>query len=319
GGKASLGDGFFVAPNPPYGAVFTYHLRAGLQSLRQTRKQQESKRQKVGKPVFYPDWDALRQEDTEDRPLVYLTVKDDSGQVVRRVKGPAGSGLHRVAWDLRYARSTPVMQGHGEDPWQDSSGVAALPGQYTVQLSQYVNGEFAALTEPQSFELVPLERQSLPVDRKAKFAFDTRVSELQHAVASLGYALDDVINRAGAAKQALYASPRHSEALIVRARKIEQALAALALDLRGDRTVSKRFEPTSPSLRQRVNRAGAGVSTTFAPTKTHQRAYQIAKDQFTGLRLRLTRIVETDLVPLEQDMDKLGAPWTPGRDIPQGQ
>ncbi len=319
GGKASLGDGFFVAPNPPFGAVFTYRLKAGLQSLRQTRKHQEITRQKAGKPVPYPAWDALREEDTEDKPLVYLTVKDGRGRVVRRVKGPAGPGLHRVAWDLRYARSAPVTQGRGEDPWQDSgSGVAALPGQYAVQLCQYVDGEFTQLTASESFELVPLERQSLPVDRKVKFAFETRVSRLQHGVASLERSLDDAINRVGAAKQALYVTPRHSEALIERAREIEQALTALSVALRGDRSVSKRFEPTSPSLRQRVNRAGAGISTTFAPTKTHQRAYQIAKDQFTGLRLRLTRIVETDLVPLEQAMDEVGAPWTPGRDIPQG-
>ena len=58
--------------------------------------------------------------------------------------------------------------------------------------------------------------------------------------------------------------------------------------------------------------------TTLAPTTTHQQAYQIASDQFTALRLRLQRIVDEDQVTLEQDMDKLGVPWTPGREIPQG-
>jgi len=318
-GKASLGDSFFTAPNPPFGAVFTYHLKEGLQSQRQKRKQQEIKRQKEDKPVFYPSWDALREEDTEDKPMVFLTVRDRQGQVVRRVKGPAGSGMHRVAWDLRYARSTPVTQGNGEDPWQDSGrGIAVLPGTYTVQLSQYVDGEFTPLVDTQSFELIPLERQSLPVDRKAKFAFEQRVSQLQHAVASLDRSLEDAVNRVGAAKQVLYGVSQDSEALITRARAIERDLATLVVDLRGDRTVSKRFEPTSPSLRQRINRAGAGISTTIAPTKTHQRAYDIAENQFAALRERLQRIVREDLTALEQDMDKLGVPWTPGRPIPQG-
>ena len=319
GGKASLGDGFFTAPNPPFGAVFTYHLKAGLQSRRQTRKQQEIKQQKENKPVPYPSWDALRQEDAEDKPMVFLTVRDGHGQVVRRVKGPTGAGMHRVAWDLRYARSVPVTQGNSEDPWRDSgSGIAALPGHYTVQLSQYVDGEFTPLAAPQSFELVPLERQSLPVDRKAKFAFETRVSQLQHAVASLERSLDDAVNRVAAAKQALYVSSQNSEALITRARAIERELATLTVDLRGDRAVSKRFEPTSPSLRQRVSRAGAGISTTFAPTKTHQRAYEIANSQFSALRLRLQGIAREDLTALERDMDELGVPWTPGRAIPHG-
>ncbi len=318
GGKASLGNSFFTAPNPPFGAIFTYYLKSGLQSRRQMRKKQEVKQQKENKPVYYPSWDSLRQEDSEDKSMVFLTVKDARGRVVRRVKGSMGSGMHRVAWDLRHARTSPVTQGNSDNPWSDSgSGIAALPGTYTVQLSQYVDGEFTPLAEAQSFELVPLERQSLPVDRKAKFAFETRVSQLQHAVASLERSLGDALNRVVSAKQALYGASKNSEALILRARAIEQELSALTVDLRGDRTVSKRFEPTSPSLRQRINRAGAGIWTTFAPTKTNQRAYQIAKNQFTTLRARLQRIVEKDLTKLEQDMDKLGVPWTPGRPIPQ--
>ena len=317
GGKASLGDGFFTAPNPPFGAIFTYHLKEGLQSRRQRRKQQEARRQRDGKPVPYPSWDELRTEDGEDQPLVFLTVKDPRGHVVRRVKGPAGAGLHRVAWDLRYARTTPVSRADGHDPWRDSgSGMTALPGVYTVQLSKYVDGEFSTLTEPESFELVPLERQSLPADRKAKFAFETRVTHLQHAVASLSLSLDDAVNRAATAKQALYASPKKGETLIERAREIERDLALMVVDLRGDRTVSKRFEPTRASLRQRINRAGAGMGTTTGPTKTHQQAYQIARRQFTQLRARLQQVVDQDLVTLEEDMDTLGVSWTPGRAIP---
>ena len=93
---------------------------------------------------------------------------------MRRIAGPAGSGLHRVAWDLRYARSMPVTQGDEDDPWDDNgSGMAVLPGTYTVQLSQYVDGEFSALTQPRSFEVAALGRQSLPVNRRAKFNFES--------------------------------------------------------------------------------------------------------------------------------------------------
>jgi len=319
GEKASQGDSFFTAPNPAFGAVFTYYLKEGLRSRRETRKQQEAKLQQAGKPVTYPSWDALRLEDNEDKALVFLTVKDRRGQVVRRVSGPASEGLHRVAWDLRYARMAPVTQGHPNDPWRDSgSGRAALPGTYTVQLSRYVDGAFTALTDAQSFEVVPLARQSLPADPQQKFAFEKRVSQLQHAVQTLDRSLDDALNRVSAAKQALYGSARKGEPLIVRARAIERDLHTLAVILRGDRTVSKRFEPTSPSLRQRINRASGGFWTTTAPTKTHRRAYEIAQRQFMELRLRLQRLVDVDLAALERDMDALGVPWTPGRDIPSG-
>ena len=318
GGKSSLGDAFFTAPNPPFGAVFTYHLKEGLKTRRQLRKKREGELQKEGKPVQYPSWEALRREDAEDPPLVYLTVKDHGGGVIRRIKGPAGSGIHRVAWDLRHARLTPVSEGNADDPWRDSgSGPAVLPGTYTVQLSQYVDGEFTDLTQAQSFEVVPLERHSLPVDRQAKFAFEKRVAELQHAVQSLEQALKDAVNRVAAAKQALYGTPQASEALIVRARGIERDLDALAVVIRGDRTVSKRFEPTSPSLRQRINRAGGSFRTSAAPTQTQRRQFEIAKEHYVKVRSRLQRSVDGDLAALEQAMDQLGVPWTPGRQIPQ--
>jgi hypothetical protein len=319
GGKASHGDSLFTAPNPPFGAVFTYHLKKGLKTRRATRKQQEAEHQKEGKPVSYPSWEDLRLEDDEDKPLVYLTVKDRSGQVVRRVSGPAGAGLHRVTWDLRYPRSAPITQGNEDDPWRDSgSGMAALPGTYTVQLSRYVDGEFSTLTEPVSFELVPLQRQSLPADRKAKFDFEKRVSQLQHAVQSLDRSLDDAVNRVTTAKQALYGAAQKSEVLISRARDIERSLNEIAVALRGDKTISKRFEPTVPSLRQRIGRAAGGFWTTTGPTQTHRRCYEIAQKQFTELRTRLKRVVDVDIAKLEKDMDKLGVPWTPGRAIPEG-
>ncbi len=317
GEKSSLGDSLFTAPNPPFGAIFTYHLKEGLKTLRAKRKQEEGQKQKEGKPVYYPDWEDLRREDNEDKLMVYLTVKDRHGKIVRRIKGPSGAGIHRVSWDLRYPRSAPVTHGNADDPWRDSGSViAALPGTYTVELSQYVNGEFKTLTEPQPFNLVPLERQSLPVDRKAKFDFEMQVSRLQHAVESLDHSLDAAVNRVVSAKQALYGSTHNSEALISRARAIELELKAIAVILRGDRTVSKRFEPTLPSLHQRIGRAGRSFWTTTAPTQTHRRCYQIAQEQFTKLRARLKRVVDADLGKLEAEMEKLGVPWTPGRPVP---
>ena len=196
--------------------------------------------------------------------------------------------------------------------------MAALPGTYTVQLSKYVDGEFAALTEPESFELVPLQRQSLPANRRAKFDFEKRVSQLQHAVQSLDRSLDDAVNRVAAAKQALYGAPQKSEDLISRARDIERSLDEITVALRGDRTVSKRFEPTTPSLRQRIGRAAGGFWTTTGPTGTQQLCYEVAQGQFTELRRRLQRVVDVDLATLERDMDKLDIPWTPGRTIPEG-
>jgi photosystem II stability/assembly factor-like uncharacterized protein len=315
--KSSQGDAYFTAPNPPFGAVFTYYLKQGLKTKRDMRKDQEGQRQRAGKPVTYPAWEILRLEDAEDAPMVFLTVMDENGRAVRRIKGDAGAGFHRVAWDLCHARVAPVARGNPEDPWQDSgSGMAALPGHYQVQLSQYVDGEFTPLAEAQSFEVVPLGHQSLPVNRKTKFAFENRVSQLQHAVASLERVLDETAERLAAAKQALFAAQTPSEDLIMRARALERELDGIQRVLYGDASVSDRFEPTPPSLRDRMNRASVSFYTTSAPTRTQQEQYQIAMDLFTAQRVRVERLANRDVPALERDMERLGVAWTPGRRVP---
>ena len=54
-GKASQGAAFFTAPNPPFGAVFTYHLAEGLKSREKKRQEQEKPLVKEGKDTPFPD------------------------------------------------------------------------------------------------------------------------------------------------------------------------------------------------------------------------------------------------------------------------
>jgi hypothetical protein len=61
------GNKIYAADNPPYGATFTYRLPAG---------------------------DARRD-------TTRIVITDVKGDVVRRLTGPGGPGVHRVTWDLR--------------------------------------------------------------------------------------------------------------------------------------------------------------------------------------------------------------------------
>ncbi|MCX6572507.1 MAG: glycosyl hydrolase, partial [Candidatus Aminicenantes bacterium] len=84
-GKGCLGETFYLAPNPPFGAVFTYDLKDGVKSAAEARREAEAKLVKDGKPVPFPGWDALRKEENEPKPAVLLIVTDEAGQVVRRI------------------------------------------------------------------------------------------------------------------------------------------------------------------------------------------------------------------------------------------
>ncbi len=107
GSKASQGDAYYIADNPPFGAVITYYLPKAIQTAKEQRREREKEIEKQGGDTPYPGWDALRDEETEEEPAVVLTVRDSNGEVVRKLEGPAKAGFHRVAWDLRYPESSP--------------------------------------------------------------------------------------------------------------------------------------------------------------------------------------------------------------------
>jgi len=317
--KASQGDAFFTAPNPPFGAVFTYYLKDDLKTRRQSRKERELRLQKQGKPVYYPTWESLRIEDGEDSPAVFLTVSDQEGNVVRRLVGPVSKGFHRVAWDLRYVRPVPTQINEAKGDWRESSsGMLAPPGTYTVQLCRYVDGEFTMLGEPQKFKTVSLGLQTLQArDVKTQFQFQKQVSSLLRAAMGLEKVLHDTEVRLKYVKQALVDTPEASELLITRTRALQRKLRDIAVVLLGDMSVSSRFEPTRPSLLNRINRASEGFWSTTGATATHRREYQIALELFTDLSHRMDALLESDLTRLEEEMERIGAPWTPGRRIPE--
>ena len=68
GEKAVQGDGLYTAPNPPYGAVFTYYLAESLETSKQRRKREEREALESGQRPSYPTGDQLRAEDREQGP-----------------------------------------------------------------------------------------------------------------------------------------------------------------------------------------------------------------------------------------------------------
>ena len=100
-GKAFQGEMLYNAQNPPFGAVFTYHLKDGLKTLKQQRADAEKAAEKAGQAIRYPTPEELRAEAAEEAPAVLLTISDAAGTPVRVITGPVEKGIQRTAWDLR--------------------------------------------------------------------------------------------------------------------------------------------------------------------------------------------------------------------------
>ena len=317
-GQAFMGDAFYTASNPPFGAVFTYYLKDEVLSRRKKRQETEKKVREAGGEVAYPTWDELRAEDRDEDPEMVLTVTDEAGRVVRRLSGPVTTGFHRLAWDLRYppANPTDLKPPVTDNPFADRPlGPLSMPGSYRVSLARRVNGKLETLGEPQPFHAVTLGAASLPApDRAALLEFQRRTGRLQGAVLGAVESADEAQKRIDHLKKAFVDTPGADPALGDEARSLEARLKDLRLALDGDPTVQKRNEPVPPSVVDRVQSVVNGHwNATSAPTATHRTSYAAAAGAFGPVLEKLKALVETDLRLLEDKAEKAGAPWTPGR------
>lgn len=317
-GKGFQGAAFWTTENPPYGAVFTYNLKDGLESLKDQRRSAEKDKVKAGEPVSYPSWDALRAEDREVEPELVITVRDKAGNVVRRLKGDEGKGLHRVTWDMRYPSTDAIrLGGGGEDsPFRgESHGPLAPAGEYTMSISQRVLGIETELAGPVPFSTKLLGVHSTPAaDLDAEVAFQKEAAELSRAVEGAGRVHGDAVEKVSYMRAAVMQTPRLDRALLARIDKLATKLADLDVALNGDDTVSRRQEPTAPGINGRVGQVMGGLDGNLAgATTTMREQLALAAKLFGPVLAELGGGVQDEIKALETELEKAGAPYTPGR------
>ncbi|MBK6900968.1 MAG: glycosyl hydrolase [bacterium] len=308
-GKASQGDSFYRADNPPFGAVFTLHLREKLSGRRDRRHEAEKALVEKKEPVHYPSWDDLRAEDREDAPGYFLEIADLDGRVVRRVAVANQAGLQRVSWDLR----DPSLRPAGTSPATDGGPLVA-PGQYVAQLMRRADDVVTPLAAPQRFTVKPLALAALASREPTELQrFQRAVAELQRSVLGAVGKADEVQERIDHVKPALFNTTGAGGAELATLRAIEARLADLRVILQGDDTVASRNEPTPPSLVERIERVAYGSWESSAPpTGTHRETYRTVAERFPQVQSELAAI-DADLAGFERMLEAMGAPWTPGR------
>lgn len=317
-GRGWMGASYFAAPNPPFGAVFTYYLKEKITSRKEKRKEAEKKALKDGKDAPLPTIDDLRAEDQEKEPQVFMVIQDSAGKTLRRIPCKREKGIQRAAWDLRYPSARPVSLSGGPDldPWDiQPAGPLALPGEYTATLVKEVDGAVSTLAGPQAFTVVAMDNATF-VDKNQPelIAFKRKFSRLQRAVQGASRAASEADTRLQHLRKAVAETPDADPALMADVRAMDLRLKGLVTKLRGDTTLGKRNEPTPTSISERVEDAVNSLwYATSPPTQTQRDAYRFAGEEFTPLLADLTKLIETDLPALEAKLEAAGAPWTPGR------
>lgn len=315
GGGYGRGATLYRAKNPPVGATFTYFYKVPFKSLKQKRKAAEKAAWKKGQDIRYPTWDELRKEDNEPKPFLMFTIKDEAGNVVRRLRQAAMPGLKRITWDCRYSSPMPVSAERSRRRFGGGGGVLAPPGKYTVSIAHIYGEEMKELVGPQPFVVKPLNITTLPAkDRRAVAKFQTKLAELGAAVRGASSFAGNMKKKLSAIKMALFNAPNASPELMKQAMAIEKQLKEIEVIFNGDRTKARRQASTPPGLARRIFSALYAMysSTSDVPGYLKEQ-YDVAADIFAPALEKIRKLYEVDMKKLEDAMDAAGAPLTPGR------
>ena len=319
GERAFQGANFYTAPNPEFGVTFTYHLKESLKTKKSVRQESDKKAGSSGKDVPYPSWEDLKAEDREVAPSVWLTVRDSAGNVVRKIPGSTSKGMQRVNWDFRHAAYSAGGGGGGRRGGRGGgAGAVAVPGKYTVEISQMVNGEITQLVAPTEFEIEPLGFGNVAeINRQEILVYCEQVAKLANAVSAANTLAAEAGEQLAAVEQLTQNSSQVDPTLWKEMRDLQVRLIDLQEKFSGDPTRGKRNEDSMPGISGRLSNAMFGaMGSTVGPTGTHRKQFEIAGAEYETTATELRKLIETDVPALLQKLDAVGAPWTPGRKLP---
>ncbi len=316
--KYGQGSTYFIAKNPDFGAVFTYFLKEAPKTIKDLRQERETKLFEKGERIPQPTEADLRAERVEVPAYLTFTIADESGNEICRINKAPSSGINRINWDLRYHDFSPVDGKEKYDPFAASgSGIPVMPGKYKVSMSITVHDTVKALAGPVEFNAVTLNNATLPAtDKVALASFQKKVAELTRVMQGTGNYLEDQLQHSYALQAALNAVPGANTELRARISSVSKQLEDIKLKFnnRSNRPSDEENAPAPVTFNNRLGKmAYSHWGSTAAPTQMQLDAYEILMAEFPPVYDQIKQIGETDLKNLEKEVEKLGAPATPGR------
>jgi len=280
--KGNTGHKWYAAPNPPYGAVINYYVK--------------------------------------DKPKdeVKLTITDQSGAVLRDLKGPKEAGLNRIVWDLRL--NPPALpqegQGGGGGFFGAPRGPRVQPGVYTVKVSagdKTASGNVTVQEDPR-IQIVEADRGKLneaiaktyALQKSAEAARKTMTS-LKTQIASLQTSLKD--------------NSEVSKPVNDAVQKVSDGLAAIQKKLVTTPDNSGGAGPPLPDeprpLLNQINVVAFGLDNyTAAPTADELTRIEDLSKQLKDLLAELNKFIGEDVANLNKQLRDSGLQFlNPGKPI----
>jgi hypothetical protein len=181
-----------------------------------------------------------------------------------------------------------------------------------------VDGEVSELIAKTEFEIEPLTfGDTTEINRVAIRDFAKQVHRLANAVSAATELTSEAMERLDAIEGLTRNSAEGDPSMWKEIRGLQVRLMDLQEKFAGDPTRTKRNEGSMPGLQSRLSNAMMGaMGSTTGPTGTHRKQYEIAGQEFDAALVELNKLLGTDIPAMLGRFDALGAPWTPGRAIP---
>ncbi|AVI51982.1 glycosyl hydrolase [Pukyongia salina] len=305
-GKGSQGDSHFVAPNPDFGATFTYYLKDAPKTMEQMR--QDSEKNKNTAAVPFPGWDKLSDEINEADPVLTFAISDANGNIVRKLNTKPKKGVNRLSWDLRYPDLDVIKLNDKSDT--ERAAFLAPPGNYKVEMFLTENGNTRKLDGPVSFRVKPLHKNSLPgssVDAVSNFwrSFENT----SKAASKFDLDLSKSLKRVKAMQIAVSRSSLAPGTVDNELESLMRDLQDLSSHYYGNPAKGEIGEKGRPTVGERMFAVYRGIErATYGPTPQHSTQLEIVKKELNSANAKLNS-VQQKLDVIYKKLQAAGAPY----------
>ena len=154
-------------------------------------------------------------------------------------------------------------------------------------------------------------------DREANVTFRATAQKLSQQISASIEAATAATSKMDAIIKTLDRMPQAPKALSDKVREISNRLELSLRELRGDNVNSARGEQVPVSIQEHARNASPD-GMLAPPTATNREQYAIATAAYAAEIAKLKPILETEIPAIDAELNRLGAPSTPGRIPPEG-
>lgn len=270
--RYGIGDKVFRGPNPPYGALITYHLQK--------------------KPA----------KDT----VMSLEILDSQGGLIRTIKKfPKKKGINRTSWDLRIEGPRPRREVKVEENFffRGPRGPLVLPGTYTARLT------LAEATVETSFEVridpsVQVTPDELRLQQQVSLQLRDMQSFVNDGLRALDFLKKQIVERKETLSRQGKGVPKEvAEAIEANTKKIGSLQELLA------RPEGRAFWSEGPHLIERLSRLFGSIDGVNAsPTQAQLNYFQELEVEFRAALSELNGYLSQSVKELNKTFRKFDLP-----------